>query len=253
MIPSRMRLLLPRRGGLHLSRFSCLGTASSNTAVTFPQHAQYQGVPSFSMTPCTASKEGTDIVFPSETRCRQNSIMGPQILTNDNMIRSNTITDRIRMNSNPLSTQLLGSPPPFPIMASISKLGLQQPRLCSTIQSPILQLPARHQVRFFTTSKSDKTDKEGETKSDAPEKSTTTANTKPIQELVDSTVESVRPIVESAEENLKKAADNVRPIVESAEQNLKKAADIVRLGDLASVYGIVLLVFLILTAPFVAK
>lgn len=231
-----------------MSPFSCLGTASSNTAVTFPQHVQHQATLSFSTSSWTASKEGNDIVFPSERRrCGQPFLLRNQILTNDNIIRSNMITDRIRVNSNPLNMQLLGSQPPFPIMSSISKISPQQTRLVSTIQCPILQHPARHQIRFLTTSKSDKTGKEGESKSDTEEKS------KPIQELVDSTVESVRPIVESAEENLKKAADNVRPIVESAEQNLKKAADIVRLGDLASVYGTVFLVFLIITAPFVAK
>lgn len=56
-----------------------------------------------------------------------------------------------------------------------------------------------------------------------------------IQEFMDTTVESVRPIVESAE------------------VNLKKAVDIIRLQDLGTLYGIVLLVFLVITTPFVAR
>ncbi|KAG7357786.1 hypothetical protein IV203_014373 [Nitzschia inconspicua] len=105
-----------------------------------------------------------------------------------------------------------------------------------------------------TTSKQDNPEKNGDSSSSSsnntnnnnndthPDHGSDTATTTSsnnnsirIQELVDTTVKSVRPIVESAE------------------VNLKKAADVVRLQDLGTLYGIVLLVFLIVTTPFVAR
>jgi hypothetical protein len=85
------------------------------------------------------------------------------------------------------------------------------------------------QICFLTTFKNDKKD-------DNSSKTTIHANnSKQIQELMENTVETVCPIVESAE------------------ANLKRAADVVSLGDLVSVYGMVFLVFVIITLPFVAR
>jgi hypothetical protein len=99
------------------------------------------------------------------------------------------------------------------------------------------------QKRFFTASTDDKTRDENSivdnrtksTTSDHHKKDEPTGSLPPIQEFVDSTVETVRPIVESAE------------------MNIRKAADIVRLQDLGTLYGVVLLVFLVLTTPFVTR
>ncbi|KAG7340998.1 hypothetical protein IV203_022949 [Nitzschia inconspicua] len=116
----------------------------------------------------------------------------------------------------------------------------------------------QRQSRFFTTtSKQDNPEKNNDPSSSSSSSSnnnnndnithpntnhgsdttntTSSNNSSSIQELVDTTVKSVRPIVESAE------------------VNLKKAADVVRLQDLGTLYGIVLLVFLVVTTPFVAR
>ena len=53
-----------------------------------------------------------------------------------------------------------------------------------------------------------------------------------IQEFMDNTVSTVRPIVDST---------------------IKKAKDTLNTGDLLSVYSIVFLIFLIVTAPYVAR
>jgi hypothetical protein len=119
----------------------------------------------------------------------------------------------------------------------------QQSFLTLNPQRSIYLLENLPQKRCFTASKDYKT--RGDSSSlDKSTNCTTPLHRKrdestgglpPIQEIVDSTVETVRPIVESAE------------------MNLRKAVDIVRLQDLGTLYGVVLLVFLVVTTPFVAR
>lgn len=119
----------------------------------------------------------------------------------------------------------------------------------STLRLPILARNIRNhprQIRSFSSLKNDKDTKDSEASpaagdshnphpSDKPKAGAGSSGMPQIQEFMDTTVESVRPIVESAE------------------VNLKKAVDIIRLQDLGTLYGIVLLVFLVITTPFVAR
>ena len=153
---------------------------------------------------------------------------------NENMISCNNGNEIERIRNN--RTLGFSSPLQSTIATISSSIFPQQTYLTATINSP-LHNHSRYHIRLFTTSKNDKSNNKeaAESKSDPESKDPETHNPTQIQELVENTVESVRPIVESAE------------------ANLKKAADVVRLGDLASVYGIVFLVFLIITLPFVAR
>jgi hypothetical protein len=110
-------------------------------------------------------------------------------------------------------------------------------------------------VRSFTTSKNNNgSNEETNNNNNKPEQSETSSSSSssskndnntgqqqqqqhqhgqmPIQEFMDSTVSSVRPIVDST---------------------IKKAKDTLNTGDLLSVYSIVFLIFLIITAPYVAR
>jgi hypothetical protein len=120
----------------------------------------------------------------------------------------------------------------------------------STLSSLSCTSTRQRQIRCFTTSKnndnSDQTTTGGNDKNKTEE---TVAKDRegsdgrnqeqphhhhqiPIQEFMDHTVSSVRPLVDST---------------------IQRAKDTLNTGDLLSVYSIVFLIFLILTAPYVAR
>ena len=158
------------------------------------------------------------------------------MLLNDIRIRNNSRDFEKARSSDALNGALEGYTTPVPPTTILNATFSQPFCNISSIHSPY-QPHSRYQIRLFTTSKNDNisNEKGAETNKDPESKDAAIHNPTQIQELMENTVESVRPIVESAE------------------ANLKKAADVVRLGDLASVYGIVFLVFLIMTLPFVAR
>jgi hypothetical protein len=141
----------------------------------------------------------------------------------------------------PLPRRRDGFGPMLPLASSKFSLSTASaPHFYAPLKTPKSLLFVRSspiQVRCFTTSKNDnKPENDPEKSSNNPPQHHDSKHGMPhIQEIVDTTMESVRPIVHSAE------------------VNLKKAADVVRLQDLGTLYGIVLLVFLIITTPYVAR
>merc|ERR1719162_1227051 len=116
--------------------------------------------------------------------------------------------------------------------------------------------PQHHLIRFLTIPKNNSGKKRNETEttslsSTQPASATTTTssaaklgtsndsnnntNNNKIQELMDSTVSTVRPIVGSAEATIKRTVEKLST------------------GDLMSVYGIMFLLFVITTAPYMIR
>lgn len=118
--------------------------------------------------------------------------------------------------------------------------------------------PQHHLIRFFTIPKNNSGKKRNETEttttslsSTQPASATTTTssssklgtsndsnnntNNNKIQKLMDSTVSTVRPIVGSAEATIKRTVEKLST------------------GDLMSVYGIMFLLFVITTAPYMIR